>query len=156
MRSEVPDELVVAFTAAVETVLRDWAGADAVRRDTAAAGPAGVSVAMRLELGAGWWAVLSLPEPTAAALARRVLAGAEPDDGLVRDCAGELLNVVAGQAKTLLYGTPLHYSFTTPTAAPAGLATGAAIGFESDCGPFALRLGPAADGEGSPGARSEG
>jgi chemotaxis protein CheX len=156
MRADVPNELIAAFAAAVETVLRDWAGVDTTRSPAAAEGPTNVSVAMRLDLGAGWWAVLALPKQTAAALAWRVLAdGGEPDQSIVHDCAAELLNVVAGQAKTLLVGTLFHFTFTTPTAPPAGLVTGTVVAFESDCGPLTLRLGPAAGGDGPPGARSE-
>ena len=136
---DVPDELLGAFAAAVEATLRDMAGVEAVRRDPAA--PADVAVAMRLEGDAVRWAVLGLPAATAAALARRVLAdAAEPDAAMTRDCAAEVLNVIAGQAKTLLYGTPYHFTFTTPTAPPAGAGAGAAIGFGSDCGPFVISL----------------
>jgi CheY-specific phosphatase CheX len=144
---DTPHELVGAFAAAVELTLRELAGVEAVR-DAADAGPADVSAAMKLDGGAVRWAVLGFPTETAAALARRVLAGVggEPDEGMVRDCAAEVLNVVAGQAKTLLYGTPYHFTFATPVAPPAGLAAGVAVGFRSECGPFALRVCPATGG----------
>lgn len=153
---DTPHELVGAFATAVELTLREMAGAGATR-DAAGAWSADVSAAIRLDGGASWWAALGLPSETAMALARRVLAGAgvEPDEGMVRDCLAEVLNVVAGQAKTLLYGTPYHFTFTTPTARPAGLAAGAEVGFRSECGSFALRLCPAAGG-GSPVTGSEG
>jgi CheY-specific phosphatase CheX len=53
--------------------------------------------------------VLSFPDRTAAAITERVLADAkeEIDETLVRDCVGEIANVIAGQAKTLLAGTRL-------------------------------------------------
>jgi CheY-specific phosphatase CheX len=136
---EPPNELLAAFTTGLAATLRDMAGVEAVRRD-APAGAADVTVALRLDVGRGWWAVLDFPRATAAALARRVLRGSEPDADLVRDCAAELLNVTSGQAKTLLVGTPHHFTFTTPTTtAPPG---GAVVQYDSDCGPFALRLCP--------------
>lgn len=149
MTVETPGELIGAFGVAVESTLREMAGVEAARRDTVTAGPADVSAAMRLDLGGGWWAVLCFPAKTAAAIARRVLAGTggEPDEGMIRDCVAEVLNVVTGQAKTLLYGTPYHFTFTTPTAPPTNLVAGEAVGFESECGPFTLRLCPAGGGE---------
>jgi CheY-specific phosphatase CheX len=95
--------------------------------------------------------VLCLPEQTAVALAERVLAGALPDGidaEMVRDCAGELANVVAGQAKALLSGTPDHLSFATPRVfagphQPLRLGRPAAChvaSFDSEVGAFSLRL----------------
>jgi CheY-specific phosphatase CheX len=143
------DELVAAFDAGAAAALREMAGVEVVRRGPADA-PAGVAVALRLNVGAGWWAVIAFPPATAAALARRVLADVtvEPDDAMTRDCAAEVLNVTAGQAKTLLFGTPHHFTFATPTAPPAG-ADGPGVGFDSECGPFVLRVFPATT---SPGA----
>ncbi len=137
------DELLAAFDAGVATALRELAGVEVVRRGPAdAAGD--VAVALRLNVGAGWWAVLAFPHATATALARRVLAGVadEPDDAMTRDCTAELLNVTAGQAKTLLFDTPHHFRFATPTAPPAGWA-GAGVGFDSECGAFVLCVYPA-------------
>lgn len=138
------DELLTAFDTGVVTALREMAGVEAVRRGPAA-GAADVAVALRLNVGAGWWAVLAFPHATAAALARRVLAVVtdDPDDAMTRDCAAEVLNVTAGQAKTLLFGTPHHFTFATPTAPPAG-GDGAGVGFDSECGPFVLRVFPGA------------
>src|SRR5262249_58456639 len=61
--------------------------------------------------------VLRFPARTAAGLAGRVFAEVAlcPDEETVRDCMGELVNVVAGQAKTLLFGTPYHFTLSTPT-----------------------------------------
>jgi chemotaxis protein CheX len=94
--------------------------------------------------------VLSFPDATAATLAGRVLAGVTPtpDEDMVRDCVGELANVVAGQAKGLLAGTPHHFAMSTPTIVSG---TGHEIrhqpgmpclvaAFGSDAGDFALQL----------------
>jgi CheY-specific phosphatase CheX len=60
--------------------------------------------------------VLIVPASTAAALASRVLAsvGTVPDVTLIRDCIGEVANVIAGQAKALLAGTPHAFTFSVP------------------------------------------
>ncbi|QDU21974.1 chemotaxis protein CheX [Urbifossiella limnaea] len=138
------DELLGAFDTGVVTSLRELAGVEAVRCG-GCVGDADVAAALRLDVGAGWWAALAFPYATAAALARRVLAGVadEPDAALVRDCVAEFLNVAAGQAKTLLYGTPHHFTFATPTT-PPDTAAGDGVGFESECGTFLLYLFPAA------------
>src|SRR5262245_3098535 len=63
---------------------------------------------------------LAFDQTTAAALARRMLAetAVELDESLVRDCAGELANVVAGQAKAFLAGTADRFTFSPPKFAP--------------------------------------
>jgi CheY-specific phosphatase CheX len=147
-----PDPLIEPFTTAVAATLREMAGAEAVARGVSRGiggeGPDGVSVALRLDGAVMRWVVLSLPSATAAALARRVLAGVEgePDAGMVRDCAAEVLNVIAGQAKTLTFGTPHHFTLSTPTVLPTGPAAAGAgwwlVRFDSDAGPFSLALGP--------------
>jgi CheY-specific phosphatase CheX len=149
---DTPDELIEAFTTAVATTLRELAGVEVVVRDVVRAseseGLKDVSVALRLEADTDGLLVLSFPAGTAAALARRVLAevGQEPDEGMIRDCAAELVNVIAGQAKALLFGTPYHFTLSTPTVLTAGSAGGAggraAVEFDSDAGPFTLRLCP--------------
>lgn len=59
---------------------------------------------------------LSLGASTAARLAARYLgAEVELTRELLDDMAGELANVIAGQAKTMLKGTAYHYHMTTPT-----------------------------------------
>jgi chemotaxis protein CheX len=111
----------------------------------------GLSAALAIRSARVDQLVLCLPEQTAAALAERVLAGASPDGidaEMVRDCAGELANVMAGQAKALLSGTADRLSFSTPTVfagpnQPLRQGTSAAChvaSFDSEAGPFALRL----------------
>jgi CheY-specific phosphatase CheX len=147
---DIPDALIESFTAAVTTALREMAGVEVVVRDTsrltAVEALADVSAGLRLDGAAEWWAILSFPAATAAALARRVFAevGGEPGD-MIRDCAAEVLNVTAGQAKTLVFGTPHHFTLSTPTplgAGPLAGAGGAVVRFDSDAGAFALYLCP--------------
>jgi chemotaxis protein CheX len=93
--------------------------------------------------------VFCLGQGTAAGLAARVLGptSEELDSALIQDCAGEIANVVAGLAKTLLFGTPYHFIFSTPTVTDGlhgtnldGSRESVAIAFDSAAGGFALQL----------------
>jgi chemotaxis protein CheX len=94
--------------------------------------------------------VLHFPEQTAAALAGRILAGVkqEVEESLVRDCVGEIANVVAGQAKALLAGTPHRLTFSLPrvvVGAGHELRPGQdldclIVTFQSEVGDFAMQL----------------
>jgi chemotaxis protein CheX len=109
-----------------------------------------VSAVLGLTLQGGEMLVLSFPAATAAALAGQVLAEIkqEPDDELVMDCMGELANVIAGQAKTLLAETRYQLTLATPVLLSGpGLEVGSRPGVESlvivfgsDCGDFALQV----------------
>lgn len=144
------EELIGPFAEAVAVTLREMAGVESVLREFAPVaepgGFAGVSAVLRLSNAGPGYLVLSLPLATAASLARRVLGEVadEPDETMVRDCAGELANVIAGQAKAMLFGTPHHFTFSTPAVSlgdpglpPAGqwVAT-----FASEAGEFSLHL----------------
>lgn len=154
---DVPDlgEVVAAFVEAVGQTLRESAQTESgLRGVTALVLPEtgeGVSAVLEIRSARLDQVVLCLPQQTAAALAERVLAGAVPegiDESMVRDCAGELVNVTAGQAKALLSGTPDRLSFSTPKvfagpgqplreAKPAGCHV---VTFDSEVGELALRL----------------
>jgi chemotaxis protein CheX len=109
-----------------------------------------ISAVLGLSTEPGELLVLSLPSATAAALAGRVLAEVtpSPDDDLVRDCMGELANVIAGQAKTLLAETPYQLVLATPSiysGSGAEIAPPPDIGclvvvFASELGDFALQI----------------
>jgi chemotaxis protein CheX len=59
--------------------------------------------------------ILSFPQDTALGLAKRILPEPEKiDETLVQDCVAEIANVVAGQAKALLAGTPYQFTFSLP------------------------------------------
>jgi chemotaxis protein CheX len=145
---EVPRELVEAFTEAVPFALREMAGVEAIVRDSGpatGAESADVSAVVRLTATSGESRlVLCFPERTAEALARRVFAGTvtEVSADLIRDCMGEVANVVAGQAKVLLVGTPAHFTLSTPTVqvGPVDVVGGWMIRFESEAGEFGVRL----------------
>jgi chemotaxis protein CheX len=148
---DTPDDLVRAFTEAVPFALRELTGVEAVVRDAgpaAGAATADLAAAVGLTTAAGEGRlVLCLPGRTAEELVRRILAGTTTDlsPDLVRDCAGEVANVVAGQAKTLLVGSPCHFTLSPPRvgADPPAAGPGAwAIQFDSDAGEFTVHLDP--------------
>jgi CheY-specific phosphatase CheX len=148
-------EVMGAFVEAVGLTLRESAGTESGLRElTEQELPRtgeGLSAALEIRSARVDQLVLCLPEQTAQALAERVLAGAAPegvDESMVRDCAGELVNVTAGQAKALLSGTPDRLSFSTPTvhAGPGlplrqGRAASCRIAtFDSEVGELSLRV----------------
>ena len=114
-----------------------------------------ITVVLDLRPGRGAMLVLDFPGPTAQALAKRVLAGTgATDDALVRDCMKEITNIIAGQAKAMLQGTPRRFAFSTPRILsgrnvaleqPAGREYLVAH-FISDAGDFTLQV-CAADAE---------
>lgn len=58
---------------------------------------------------------LVLTSKAALQLAARYLPdGVQLTEELINDVAGEFANVIAGQAKTILKGTPYHFSMSTP------------------------------------------
>ncbi len=144
------DELIGPFAVAVAVTLREMAGVEAMVREAVPAPAAGgfgdVSAVLRLSTGGEGYMVLSLPAATAAALAARVLgdSGVALDAAMIRDCTGELANVIAGQAKTMLVGTPHHFTFSTPAVSEGdpGLPDGErwVAAFASEAGEFSIHL----------------
>jgi chemotaxis protein CheX len=94
--------------------------------------------------------ILSFPKTTADALARRVLAEVTEtlDEAMVRDCMGEIANVIAGQAKALWAETAYPFAFSLPRVVTRGspeleLKSGQSclvVEFGSTVGNFALQL----------------
>lgn len=93
--------------------------------------------------------VLSFPRKTAAALAGRMLAGvaAELNESLIRDCLGEIANVIAGQAKAMLAGTPFEFAACIPKVVddayeppPGQRPHCLVVAFSSNHGAFAMQL----------------
>ncbi len=151
---EVREQLLEPFVSATNLTLTELAQIEPVVRSTYRMTPprtlGDISAVLGLTAESGELLVLSFPARTAAALAGRVLAEVTqaPDDELVRDCMGELANVIAGQAKTLLAETPYQLLLATPVILTgAGLEVGArsdleslVMVFASDAGDFALQV----------------
>jgi chemotaxis protein CheX len=156
---ELRDGLLAPFIEAACLTLREWAGTEAVVRAVwRAARPrtlGDVSAVLGLASDREGALVLSFPARIAAALAVRALAGTpldeakgEPAEDLICDCMGEIANVVAGQAKALLAGTPYRFTFSLPTVVNgaghevANNEDGESlfVAFDSDLGDFAMQL----------------
>ena len=145
------DELLATLAEAVAVAFRELAGVEAAplnsRTVSGAEGFADVSAVLAVTTPAGpGYFVLSFSDDHGTALAKRVLAdlGADPEPGVIRDCLGEVVNVVAGQAKTLLYGTPLHFTLATPTVVAGAPALANAerllVTFAGELGEFTLHV----------------
>jgi chemotaxis protein CheX len=118
---ELREALLEPFIQATCLTLREMANVEAAPRAsqrTSACRTCGdISAVLPLTSRAQSALVLSFPQQTAAHLAGRILAEVTPDvdAAMVRDCAGELANVIGGQAKALLHGTSYQFAFSTPT-----------------------------------------
>lgn len=144
------DPLLEPLIAAATLALAEFAATAlevrAVARRPEPPAPGQIDAVLDLTSGPGRALILSVPGATANALAARVLDGVAPapEAGLVRDCIGEIANVIAGQAKALLAGTPYHFTFATPRIATAGPADpagdGLVVAFESDAGGLSLQF----------------
>jgi len=151
---ELREQLLEPFISGANMTLTELAQIEpAVRSTCRTAHPrtlGDISALLGLTAEGGEVLVLSFPAATAAALAGRVLAEVTqaPDDELVRDCMGELANVIAGQAKTLLAETPYQLLLATPSVLLGpGLEVGSRPGIESlvvffgsEAGDFALQV----------------
>jgi chemotaxis protein CheX len=144
-----PDELVEPFASSVILTLREMAGVEAavreIKQSTGQDDFGDVSAVLRLIGANEGYLALSFPNATANALAARVLSdAANVNADMIHDCIGELVNVVAGQAKALLFGTPGHFTLSTPTVVlgvpelPAGTRWMAE--FVSEVGEFRLHV----------------
>ena len=116
-------EVLEAFIQSAAAMLRELTGYESWPErtgapDTVALTEAGSRIAARLRLlrQHPGELLLELAEPSARKLAARYLP---PDTqlaaDLIDDTVGEFANVIAGQAKTVLKGTPFHFSLSTPT-----------------------------------------
>jgi chemotaxis protein CheX len=153
INAELRDKLLEPFITAACTALREMANIEASVRTVyqKALHRAQGDIAAVIQLGSACEGslVLSFPQATAAALAARILVEVTqiPDENLIRDCVGEIANVVAGQAKAILAGTPYRLSFSLPQAVvsaqefrPQPGLDALVVAFSSDQGEFALQL----------------
>jgi chemotaxis protein CheX len=151
---QLREGVIEPFIQAASLTLREWATTDgvvrAVYQKAMHQGFGPLTAVLRMVSPTGGTLALAFPERTAATLTTRVLArpAEELDQDIIRDCLREVVNVVAGQAKALLLGTPYHFDLSIPTVAVgAGADIGVAPGgkclvaaIASDGGDFALQL----------------
>lgn len=149
-----PPEVIEAFTAAAITALQELARLDAFPEplpsvpDAAISGPV-VSAVIRLQRPIPGAMTLLLGAETAAHLAARYLPeGTVLTADLIDDVAGEFANVIAGQAKTILKGTPYHFTMTTPVVTrgqspakwPVAAGTSRTISLTSESGRLRMQV----------------
>lgn len=152
--AEVQQKLLQPFKAATMITLREMARTDASVRleyqKTQYKMFGDISAVLGIMSVTEGSLVLSFPDQTARAVVKRVLEDVtdQIDEDMVRDCVGELANVIAGQAKGMLAGTRYQFTFSTPTIV-AGVGHEIrhkpgmdclVIAFTSDLGDFALQL----------------
>src|SRR5438128_10810943 len=115
----VPPDVSDAFQSAAITALQELTQIEAFPEPTLSAIelPSGdvVLAAIRLLRPVPGTMTLVLTPDTATQLAARYLPeGTQLSNEMIDDVAGEFANVIAGQAKTILKGTPYHFAMTTP------------------------------------------
>jgi CheY-specific phosphatase CheX len=127
--STLPPEVTDAFIAAAVATLQELAQAstvfDGAPNDAGPLlpGPVLIATVQLLRSPSGTMSLV-LPADTATQLAARYLpVGTELAPELVADVAGEFANVIAGQAKTMLKGTPYHFTLSTPRVVQAATYT---------------------------------
>jgi chemotaxis protein CheX len=153
VRGEIRDKLLEPFITAAGTALREMTGVEVlvqtVYQKTLPHALGDLAAVIHLGSANEGSLVLGFPQWTAAALAGRILTGAteEVDENLIRDCVGEIANVVAGQAKALLADTLYRLAFSLPQVVvsaqefrpPPGLDA-LVVAFCTDQGEFTLQL----------------
>jgi len=119
--SELPPEVVHAFTAAAMTALQELAQIEAIAELPPQSEPAFedfVAATVRLMRKVPGTMTLVLTANAAAGLAARYLPeGTTRTDEMIDDVVGEFANVIAGQSKTVLKGTPYHFTLSIPVVA---------------------------------------
>ena len=151
---ELQGTLLEQFVSATRHTLREMASVEAVVSSINRHPPAKSLATMTAVLGLGsatqGYLLLTFSERTATAVAERVLAGVTDDlnESLIRDCIGEVANVVAGQAKALLAETPFRVTLSMPKVVTDPIAElepfraldCESVVFSTDLGAFTLYL----------------
>lgn len=159
MGEELPAEVIEALVGATTVALEELCQTPVIPGEAYRAGslPTAAELVATIELkrAVPGWIAIGFPRSTARVLAQRYLADSpQPDDGLMLDAVGEFANVIAGQIKTMLKGTPYHFHLTTPRFGTESLPDGREASqawlvhpFGTDAGEFVvcLRLSPCDD-----------
>jgi CheY-specific phosphatase CheX len=112
-------EVVEAFTAATVTTFQELTSTPVRPREpivlSTASATGDISAIIKLRRRSPGRLVCTFPRAVLETLTQRYLpAGVSLTPEIVDDTAGEFANVIAGQAKTMLKGTPYHYALSTP------------------------------------------
>jgi chemotaxis protein CheX len=118
---EIRKTLMRPFIEAAQITLRDMAGLEIIIRSTYQKTNykmfGDISAVVGLTSKTEGAMVISFPEKTAVAVSRRILNGVvdDPLGDMMRDCIGEVANVIVGQARGMLADTPYQFAMSTPT-----------------------------------------
>ena len=118
---EIRKRLLGPFTSATTITMREMAGLEvgvrSVYQKTRYKMFGDISAVIGLMARTEGVMVISFPDHTALAITARILAGVTDDlsSDVVRDCIGEIANVIAGQARGILSNTPYQFAMSTPT-----------------------------------------
>lgn len=113
-----PPEVTAAFRLAAITALQELVQVEVLDESASAESDPGPVVIATIELlhePPGKFLLVLSPSVAATLATRYLPAGTDINAEIVDDVAGEFANVIAGQAKTMLKGTPYHFKQTTPT-----------------------------------------
>jgi chemotaxis protein CheX len=151
--AEIRENLVEPFIAATSAALGEMGGtevmAQSIRQQSSPDNLGDIFAVVEITSRTKGFLVLAFPAQTAAALAARMLTDVteELDDSLIRDCVGEMANVLAGQAKALLAGGPYRFTFSIPkvfraaeSLRPVQNLNCLVIAFRCEQGEFAVQL----------------
>jgi CheY-specific phosphatase CheX len=147
-------EVADAFQSAAITVLQELTQIEAFPEQTSSpvkgmSSGGVVLAAIRLLRHTPGTMTLVLSTDTASQLAAHYLPeGTQLIHEIIDDVAGEFANVIAGQAKTILKGTPYHFTMSTPVVTrPENLAStqffanaGLALALTTELGHVLLRI----------------
>lgn len=147
-------EVHTAFSSAVITTLQELVQVEAFCDDathetpSTINGPVVIATIHLLRDSPGSMSLV-LTTDTAAKLASRFLpAGVVLTPEIIDDVAGEFANVIAGQAKTMLKGTPHHFNLSMPAVSraddgwshPAQPIPNVSLRFNCELGEFLLQV----------------
>ena len=151
--AEIRRDLIEPFIAAATAALGEMAGVEvavqSVSRRSTPSSIGDIFAVVEILAPPSGYLVVSLPLSTATGFAGRILAGVakDLDAGLIRDCMGEVANVICGQAKAMLAAGPNPFIFAVPklrsTLDEFQLRESSdclVVAFRSEQGNFALQL----------------
>lgn len=135
-------DLAEAGVAAVQSAFEELCQTPVAPAGPLEFGPDAVAATIALKRNPPGTLTLAFPAAVLEALAGRYLPAEPLSAELLNDTAGEFANVVAGQIKTMLKGTPDHFELSTPQVRPSVKPHPAAtlLPFECDAGGFTLEL----------------
>jgi CheY-specific phosphatase CheX len=146
-QTNLPAEVIEAFSSATVTALHELTQFEALPGSqlphAEMAGPCVVAVMQLLRSAPGSLALVLSVDTAEQLTARYLPVGTAITEELVNDVAGEFANVIAGQAKTFLKGTPYHFLLSLPVVTRTAIAThlpGMAVAFEFEAGKLQLHI----------------